>query len=455
LGGARLAAPFEKEVPMAARNGFAHQRLLLGSAGGFLLLMTATLGYYRWANLVPAFRPPQTTPSEPGARAELVKVSDALRTPPGVTTNTLRDGAFDPSAPLPELRQMVAANRETLASGRLAATTLPYSEPPQWGFDARYPHLAKFRNLARAFAAESRVALAAGDPDEAAAAAFAAMVLGSKVPRGGPLISGLVGIAVHAIGYAALEPVLPRLSPAATGRALARTRALREQWPTFADSLNWEYTFARWGLIKELNRMSAMPPAEAARAWSQLLAGPEGDQRPEAETNAAGLLLAFTPKRAALASFDAYYGQLIAEARKPWGEGGTPPEPTDPINRLLLPAVSRAHLRWVETDAQLAALETWLAARRYQQSVGHPAPDEAHLARGAHGLPVDPFSHQPCVYRARSDAFLVYSVGQDGQDDGGRPLSLRQRKEGARGDLVVGRMYPPRDTARRSGSPDR
>jgi hypothetical protein len=72
-------------------------------------------------------------------------------------------------------------------------------------------------------------------------------------------------------------------------------------------------------------------------------------------------------------------------------------------------------------DAKLAMLRTDLAIRCYGQTHGNWPEDLAaltpdHLAT----LPVDPYSQQPLVYRATGDDFVLYSVGSDGVDDGGK-----------------------------------
>jgi hypothetical protein len=47
-------------------------------------------------------------------------------------------------------------------------------------------------------------------------------------------------------------------------------------------------------------------------------------------------------------------------------------------------------------------------------------------------VPEDPFSGQPLVYRAQGTNWLLYSVGPDGVDDGGKPVG---RGLGGKGDL--------------------
>lgn len=72
-----------------------------------------------------------------------------------------------------------------------------------------------------------------------------------------------------------------------------------------------------------------------------------------------------------------------------------------------------------------------LALRCYEAEKGHPP---ARLDEGVTNylskVPQDPFSGRPMVYRSQGTHWLLYSIGPDGVDDGGRPAG--------RGSPVVG-----------------
>jgi hypothetical protein len=63
-----------------------------------------------------------------------------------------------------------------------------------------------------------------------------------------------------------------------------------------------------------------------------------------------------------------------------------------------------------------------LALRCYQSEQGHPPARLDDLVTNyLSGVPQDPFTGQRLIYRPQSTNWLLYSVGPDGVDDGGRP----------------------------------
>lgn len=74
----------------------------------------------------------------------------------------------------------------------------------------------------------------------------------------------------------------------------------------------------------------------------------------------------------------------------------------------------------VTTNLRLRAIITQLALNEYHRTNGEFPHDleslvPAHLA----SLPADPFSGRPLCYRRRADEFDLWSVGMDGEDNGG------------------------------------
>lgn len=86
--------------------------------------------------------------------------------------------------------------------------------------------------------------------------------------------------------------------------------------------------------------------------------------------------------------------------------------------------------------AALRLVTTALAIRAYEATNGKRPTSLAELVpQWLPAVPLDPFSQQPLAYRFSTNAFLLYSLGPDGKDDGGMPL---QKGEIQKGDLLPG-----------------
>ena len=73
--------------------------------------------------------------------------------------------------------------------------------------------------------------------------------------------------------------------------------------------------------------------------------------------------------------------------------------------------------------ARLRLLMAELALRCYRSEEGHPPTALDQLVpRDLQRVPIDPFSGRPLIYQQRGTNWLLYSVGVDGVDDGGKPV---------------------------------
>jgi hypothetical protein len=86
-------------------------------------------------------------------------------------------------------------------------------------------------------------------------------------------------------------------------------------------------------------------------------------------------------------------------------------------------AVRRAETKHKAVVARERLLAAELALRCYQSDQGHPPARLSELATNyLSRVPEDQFSGQPLIYRAQGTNWLIYSVGPDGVDDGGKPI---------------------------------
>jgi hypothetical protein len=57
------------------------------------------------------------------------------------------------------------------------------------------------------------------------------------------------------------------------------------------------------------------------------------------------------------------------------------------------------------------------------------------------GVPQDPFTGQALIYRPQSTNWLLYSVGPDGVDDGGKPVGRSVSGAVPKGDMFYDSPY--------------
>jgi len=114
---------------------------------------------------------------------------------------------------------------------------------------------------------------------------------------------------------------------------------------------------------------------------------------------------------------------------------------------LMLPALNRAAEIGFRAKVMHEATLTVLALQRYRLENGrYPVSlDELMQAGYIGSLPADPFGSGPLSYRVADDAFTLYSVGPDFDDDGGKmgtDYNRRPQMWGDSGDAVFWPVRP-------------
>ena len=132
------------------------------------------------------------------------------------------------------------------------------------------------------------------------------------------------------------------------------------------------------------------------------------------------------------------YGKCVDEIEKalaPFLAGKAPDSLW--LAQLLLPATREMALVFARVTTYVRTAEALVAVRRWQ--INHPgeiATDLEAPCRDAKlpRVPIDPFSGRPIKFRRLGNDLLVYSIGQDGNDDVGLVDSMLGRKP--KGDLI-------------------
>jgi hypothetical protein len=99
---------------------------------------------------------------------------------------------------------------------------------------------------------------------------------------------------------------------------------------------------------------------------------------------------------------------------------------------MMLPNVVKGSQIVVQGEAERQLTIAAISLRRYRLRHGSlPETLGALMPEFVTALPLDPMSGKPLSYRLRPDGtFVLYSVGEDGQDNGGDPASLTPGKFG-------------------------
>jgi hypothetical protein len=267
-----------------------------------------------------------------------------------------------------------------------------------------------------------------GRPDEAANSLWAALRLGHALHREPILISGLVRIASDSITVGQIERLASRAELSA--KALQKLEAgLRDE----ADP-------------KMLERVFIGERCFGMDAYQTYFLGAGGPRRDALNALGGGPavppLINVVPRayfKADLVHYVDFMTEYVVAAGKPYPQGvlegarlgRTFDERVPayfPISRMLLPALWRTFTSGQQHLAKMHTARLALATLRYKAE-RRRLPDglQELIPKFADAVPLDPFDGKPLRYQREVGGFAVYSVGENGRDDGGDTEILQGR----------------------------
>ncbi|MFM1769497.1 MAG: hypothetical protein RJA22_2026 [Verrucomicrobiota bacterium] len=302
--------------------------------------------------------------------------------------------------------------------GLQAALTRPQARFPVRltnGYTALLPHLAALKGEAQLLRLESAVAVEQADPDRAVRALAGVARVGNLLAEEPTLISQLVRLACGSITMAGTEHLLtrqtlsaPQLDAlAAIADSLQTTGALRQ-------SLLGERAFAvSVGGLTSAQFSTAMDASGGGLSMARSLGLLAGDQRLLLETLTASINLADQPLPVLLRAYADLQDKALTQARR---------FPPRILTSLLLPALEKIPEKLASHEARRRALLTAIAIERHRLAHNGQLPGrlEDLAPRFLPTVPQDPFAEGPLLYRTLKTGYVVYAVGVDLQDDGGR-----------------------------------
>ncbi|MHC4713269.1 MAG: hypothetical protein ACYTAN_08380 [Planctomycetota bacterium] len=359
----------------------------------------------------------------------------------GVSDLARTDNGAPKYATDPLSEEYVAALRGMVEDYRLVTELLAEgAELPRCSYDvdpgqvsAALPHLSNARRCARLLSLGILLASLEGRGEEGMALARDGLALSRSLAEEPTLISSLVGMAISSI---TLSHNLQRLISSCE-LSDGELAALQEDLERYAAEFS-----IRPGLEGELVQLSAIFEAlmTGELVFGELL-GRDAQLVDSVLAKMPGWVKGGYLKCDQAAATDFYldlFGAIevssVSEVEKKMsGVMAELVESPFIFSRMLVPAISRAHLQGELTRARLKATAAAIAALRFKKAEGRwPDRLDELVGRYIEAVPLDPMTGAPLIYKVLDDGIVVYSVGKNGKDDGGKPDLVRPAKSDIR-----------------------
>ena len=326
--------------------------------------------------------------------------------------------------PLPvPAAQIVAQNQVSLTLLRQKGFTHPFQIPPSHGLMDDTEYLHDFRSMAFLLVIEGDVRTKQGDLRGAIDSNLDAVRLGEDVSHNGGLIHYLTGTACQIIGQRGLWRQLKQYSASDSRYAVRRLEELSLHQQPLSKSLEGEKRYGQTTLRTLFTSPDAFSEKDA-----------DGTEEPRPGALAHWLnyrrhpIYAVWSKQTVWDNYTGYLDSHIRRSHERYNSKAVEiPLPNDFWSQILSPAFLPASFKEASFSAERRLLITALALQAYQREHnGKPPETLAELTPGyLTVIPDDPFAPSPNTpfrYRKESGSnrFVLYSVGPNGKDDGGK-----------------------------------
>lgn len=333
------------------------------------------------------------------------------------------------SEPLTNLQQIVASNSNALSlthrAARLSQSRYPIDLAT--GPNASLSHLAKLKQMALLLEIEAFIHAKEGRASEAAASIQASFALSRSLNGEPTTISQLVAIALDEISCRSLERVMHFVALSDTQLDQIATRlAVAEATNRFVVALIGER--AMYG---HFIGMAQNDPSSLSQYQSASDEGEENSDEPIRNPGLGWRLLGFFERDlefflramdtnitvARLLPPDSLAASNMIDAMS--NEAG---RTYRIMSSLFLPAIAKLPLKDARHRARLRAAFAAVAVERYRLDRNGRIPDSLSelTPQFLDVVPIDPFDGQPLRLRRLNRGYVIYSIGEDGQDDSGK-----------------------------------
>jgi len=320
-------------------------------------------------------------------------------------------------------RSWVAGNEQALTLIKQAAAMERCQFVKEYtGSAQEIPYLSKHRDFTVLLEESARVHLADGDIQAAFGDCLTQLRLAKHLSEGRYFIEALVDIAVVAIADMTLEEVF-----ALPGREGLDLGPLAQA----AEELGQNFDFRAFVIGERAASLDLCEHPEKYRIESQEM---------QQDLQKTPLLKEVWRNREKLGILQGY-DMFLKAAQKPWYESQAERGELDawleksakyrPFPRIYAAMFIGGAKRVVEVpalrEARLAEPAVSVELELHRRSTGSFPEALADVSLTyLKELPVDPFSGRPFVYHKQGDGYVLYSIGPNGRDDGGKKeMSLR------------------------------
>jgi hypothetical protein len=326
----------------------------------------------------------------------------------------------------------------------------PYLRPPvrDWNTSS-LEHSAYLRETARILAGEALCYDHIGKSDEAVELLLDCIEFGVTLPRGGNLTAGSTGVTIEFIGARYFAPIIPKLSNRELAQVADRIERIEKKRVPFNEIILEEgrSTTACYATsLRDPVTIKAMrDPRNIIGSHPVTCCDPVTPK-----TVLGDISYALSNKQGLLVSNLHYFEALSKEQKASYSKTSKIPVPDNPFTQGSFEMIeiitgksdvcsARAH--FTRPEAVLALIKTEVALRRYKGDNGaYPDRLSQLCPKYLKSVPVDPFANsKPLHYRKTGKTFLLYSLGPDMQDDGGKSGTKKWPGYSNGTDIVAGK----------------
>jgi hypothetical protein len=306
--------------------------------------------------------------------------------------------------------------------------------PPLADPEQVFPELARTRGACRFMVVHANVMVLDGRMAQAALDSISCVRIGAAASSSGMSVAGLTAVACESIGLRDLGEIIPALQPDECRVVIEALRTAQADRVPLSEVMRGEQIYGKMLMKRQFSEfptqaefqqtLAAMTPEEREQALQQIeqlkqqgteLFNPENSWRKHGE----------------------WFALFIEQLAKPHWDRDEVPPPGDLLVDIAVPVYLMTQVKFAIANAKLRLALCQLAAQAFMLDQGGPPRDLDQLVpEYIPSVPDDPFRDATLSSIELDGEFVIYSVGPDGEDNGGTPIEGYPDAD-SDGDMVV------------------